>query len=356
MALPGVKGAASAVRRSETGISILVGYVVKDGSINASDREMLRQLLPAALVPMLVVIKDLPVRTSGKVDRAVLPWPPPMENKQLLDETISWLAEQWRRVSGTALWFRADHFSRNLFILAGTSQTRKSPLHSCNILEETTTNSPFQVLGVPARLESNFFDQGGTSLAAAQLASLIRERYSTLSVVDIYQNPTLACMSARLEKLAGTNSSLRIVLPTPRSSGYIQMVVLLGLLTFEGLRWEINVALFTKLASLFCGTVPWAEELELSWVLLLTAWLTFISLPGRILVTAGAVRLLTAGITPGKYPRGGWTHIRLWAAERLVPLSGILNIVGTHWNRRFARLLGCRVGTGTFYSICFATI
>lgn len=111
MALPGVKGAASAVRRSETGISILVGYVVKDGSINASDREMLRQLLPAALVPMLVVIKDLPVRTSGKVDRAVLPWPPPVENKQLLDETISWLAEQWRRVSGAVLWFRADHFS-----------------------------------------------------------------------------------------------------------------------------------------------------------------------------------------------------------------------------------------------------
>jgi hypothetical protein len=78
-----------------------VGYIVRDGSVNASDREILRKLLPAALVPMLVVVESLSVRTSGKVDRAGLPWSPPSTDDQLLDETTSWLAEQWRRVSDT---------------------------------------------------------------------------------------------------------------------------------------------------------------------------------------------------------------------------------------------------------------
>ena len=35
----------------------------------------LREQLPAALVPLLAVVDDLPTRTSGKVDRDALPWP-----------------------------------------------------------------------------------------------------------------------------------------------------------------------------------------------------------------------------------------------------------------------------------------
>ena len=34
-----------------------------------------RETLPAALVPLLAVVDELPVRTSGKVDKAALPWP-----------------------------------------------------------------------------------------------------------------------------------------------------------------------------------------------------------------------------------------------------------------------------------------
>ena len=37
----------------------------------------LREQLPAALVPLLAVVDDLPTRTSGKVDRDALPWPLP---------------------------------------------------------------------------------------------------------------------------------------------------------------------------------------------------------------------------------------------------------------------------------------
>jgi amino acid adenylation domain-containing protein len=48
MTLPGVEAAASAVRRSETGHQVLVGYIVRKGFANSTvDREMLLQKLPA---------------------------------------------------------------------------------------------------------------------------------------------------------------------------------------------------------------------------------------------------------------------------------------------------------------------
>src|SRR5206468_4757983 len=83
LALPGVRGAAAAVRRTRAGNQVLVGYVVPDGELDTdgldTDRAALalREQLPAALVPLLAVVDDLPTRTSGKVDRDALPWPLP---------------------------------------------------------------------------------------------------------------------------------------------------------------------------------------------------------------------------------------------------------------------------------------
>ena len=75
-ALPGVAGAAAAVRTARSGNQLLVGYVVtQDGWDQAAAVEQLRAELPAALVPLLAPVDDLPTRTSGKVDRNALPWP-----------------------------------------------------------------------------------------------------------------------------------------------------------------------------------------------------------------------------------------------------------------------------------------
>ena len=78
LALPGVSGAAAAVRRSEAGNSLLVGYVTTEPGFDAKAAvERLRSSMPAALVPRLAVVDTLPTRTSGKIDRDALPWPPP---------------------------------------------------------------------------------------------------------------------------------------------------------------------------------------------------------------------------------------------------------------------------------------
>ncbi|WP_324612618.1 Pls/PosA family non-ribosomal peptide synthetase, partial [Streptomyces scabiei] len=46
----------------------------------------------------------------------------------------------------------------------------------------------------------------------------------------------------------------------------------------------------------------------------------------------------------GRYARGGSVHLRLWAAERLAEFSGATSLTGV-WLERYARALGCRVGT-----------
>ena len=75
--LPGVSGGAAAVRRTASGTPLLVGYVASaDPSFDiARARATLAETLPAALVPRLVLVDELPTRTSGKVDRDALPWP-----------------------------------------------------------------------------------------------------------------------------------------------------------------------------------------------------------------------------------------------------------------------------------------
>jgi amino acid adenylation domain-containing protein len=158
-ALPGVAGAAAAVRTTRGGNQILVGYVVTDGEFDQETAvDQLRSELPAALVPLIAVVETLPTRTSGKVDRAALPWP--LESMDTAGVVFSglegWLAEQWAAVLGSG----------------------------------------------PASEGANFFSSGGSSLGAAQLVSMIRTRYPSTSVQDIYQNPTLYKLARRLESYA----------------------------------------------------------------------------------------------------------------------------------------------------------
>jgi non-ribosomal peptide synthetase-like protein len=293
--LPGVAVAACAVQRSEAGIPVLIGYVVLDEGVREVDRGLLAQRLPAAMVPRVVVLDDLPTRTSGKVDRKALPWPVDLPEQAPLDGTAGWVAEQWRAV-----------------------------------------------LGLPVGEEDDFFAAGGASLAATKLVSLLRKRCPALSVNDVYRYPTLGAMAERVDELTTTPTAARSVRPVPGRAGFIQMLITIALQTFMAARWLVVLATLNDVAAALFGPQPWAPQLP--WPLVVVGWLALITLPGRLLVTVAAVRLLTAKITPGRYHRGGSVHLRLWTAERLAVLNGITVVAGSHWSVRLARALGCEVG------------
>ncbi|WP_030853489.1 Pls/PosA family non-ribosomal peptide synthetase [Streptomyces sp. NRRL S-475] len=294
--LPGVASAAAAVRTARGGNQLLVGYVVtQDGWDHAAAVEKLRAELPAALVPLLAPVEELPTRTSGKVDRNALPWP--LKNLETggpaeqLYGTEAWLAEQWAAV-----------------------------------------------LGIPVTGASDdFFAIGGGSLSAAQLTTRLRTRYPSAAVLDIYQQPVLRKLARRLEKSSQDDESRRTIAPVPKRAQAIQLLLLVPLFTLLGLRWTVALAALGNLlpAYAWLPTAPW-------WLLAVAAVVLF-SPPGRLALAAGGARLLLRGVKPGRYARGGGVHLRLWTAERLAEFSGATSLTGS-WLERYARALGAKVG------------
>ena len=70
--------------------------------------------MPAALVPRIHVMDELPVTTSGKVDKKSLPWPLPGTAVEAndLNSTETWLAQMWVDILGTSVADKdADFFS-----------------------------------------------------------------------------------------------------------------------------------------------------------------------------------------------------------------------------------------------------
>lgn len=298
-ALPGVQGAAAAVRSARSGNQLLVGYVVtQDGWDHASAVEKLRAELPAALVPLLAPVDELPTRTSGKVDRNALPWPlPELETSgptEQLYGTEAWLAEQWS-----------------------------------------------EVLGIPVgSARDDFFAIGGSSLAAAQLTTRLRTRYPSAAVVDIYQHPVLRKLARHLEKSAQGDGAAREIAPVPLRAKVVQLLLLVPLFTILGLRWTVALAALGNALHWF-GAYPWAPQT--SWWTVAAGAALFFSPPGRLAIAAGGARLLLQGVKPGRYPRGGSVHLRLWTAERLAEFSGATSLTGS-WLERYARALGAKIG------------
>ncbi|MCK7621691.1 amino acid adenylation domain-containing protein [Streptomyces sp. RS10V-4] len=305
-ALPGVRGAAAAVRTTPAGTQLLVGYVVPaqrtaDGSSFQQDkaRALLQERLPAQLVPVLAEVDSLPTRTSGKVDRAALPWPLP---------------------SAPAADGPAPELHGTAARLAGVWE---------------------ELLGVRPGPDSDFTALGGTSLAAARMASMLRAHHPGVSVADLYRHPVLRDMAEHLDSLGGPVGEARPVRPVPRRAAAVQLLVQTALYGVAGLRGLVGLALADNVLGLLAPHV-WAPHT--AWWLVIAGWVVLFSAPLRCAIGALAARALAGTIRPGAYPRGGAVHLRLWTAERTVAAFGVPSLLGTPWARLYARALGCTTG------------
>jgi non-ribosomal peptide synthetase-like protein len=299
--LPGVSGGAAAVRRTASGTPLLVGYIASaDPSFDvAAARATLAESLPAALVPRLVLVDELPTRTSGKVDRDALPWPVDTDDSASdLGGTMGWLAGLWRDVLAA------------------------------------------QVDGP----EADFHALGGGSLSAAQLVAAMRQRYPQVTVADLYDHPRLGSLAGFLDELdPPPRVETRTVKPTPRLTQIAQVALSLPLATLTGLQWVVWLALVNNVAATL-ALVPWTVTVGWWWVA--AGFVAFITPLGRMGIAVLGARLLLSGLEPGTYRRGGSVHLRVWVAERLGEASGAENLAGAPWMVYYARALGNKVGKG----------
>jgi len=306
LALPGVAGAAAAVRRTDAGNQILVGYITTDPALGPFDQagalDRLRRALPAALVPRIAQVDSLPTRTSGKVDRDALPWPLAATNG---DQPVE-LGETEVKVA--ALWME----------ILGASATSAT---------------------------DDFFDLGGGSLTAAQMVSRLRAWYPDLAIGDIYERPTLGGLAGYLDTLTEVGPAEgRTVPPTPVKTQVGQVIGTVLLRALAAPRWLTWILAGCALleGSLGPRDLGWLPTVDL-W-LLIVGWAAFVTPPGRIVLSAAVARLLLRRLEPGDHPRGGRVHLRLWLATKAADELGATALAGAPLMTWYARLLGAKVG------------
>jgi amino acid adenylation domain-containing protein len=165
---PAVRETVVVARVQEGGDSQLVGYVVPEGGTEpevSALRSFLGERLPEHMVPAAwVMLREMPLTTSGKIDRRALPAPERMESEYVAPRTP---IEQV--VAG---------------IWSELLRTRR------------------------VGREDNFFDLGGDSIKAVRLVSRINERLSSdLRVQDVFKHQSVGALAERIATRSG--SSLR---------------------------------------------------------------------------------------------------------------------------------------------------
>lgn len=302
--IPGIRVGAAAKHTTAAGSDVLVGYLVEEptGLFDTHvARAYLAEHLPGGIVPTLCVLEEMPMKTSGKVDRKALPWPlPSVAGEEISDlpTALHDLAQMW--------------------------QAQLGPL--------------------PLAPHSDFFDLGGSSVAIAKLAVELRTSHPAADIGALYDNSTLEQMSEYLGTLDKPNQPRRDPTAIPWWTGPAQLAAIALMYLVNGLRYVVGaIAVVWALAVFFAA--GWVPQPPL--VPLIIGWIVLFSIPGKIAQVVIVSRLLTAGITPGRYLRGGGTHLRIWAAERFLAFQKLESILGTPLAPLLFRMLGNTVGKDT---------
>ncbi len=308
------------VREDVPGARELVAYVVPRADVYVEAdalKQMLRAKLPPYMVPAQVeMLTALPTLSSGKVNRRALPPPRPKEGRTVeADErpigTIETkLAAAWCKLLGLPGIGRNDHF---------------------------------------------FTDLDGHSMLAAQVASKLRQDpdCATLSVLDIYEAPTIAALAKRLlrdaaiaEKepaAADTYGALRADSDADSrirhwryyACGAAQILGLYAIFGIFSAQWLGPYLMYVTLRAL---------EMPALGALLVAACVLVATYP-VLLVTALITKWTVIGrFKPGVYPLWGLYYFRFWLVERVAALAPTWLLVGTPLLNTYYRLMGTRIG------------
>jgi amino acid adenylation domain-containing protein len=163
---PGVKSSVVAAREDDSGEKRLIAYLIlaDDSRPTASGlRSHLQKQIPDYMIPAeFVEIDSFPLNSSGKIDRAALPTPNP--GNSLPDE---------------------EFVAPQSIVELRLAEIIASLLH----IDRVGAND-------------NFFLLGGHSLLGTQLLTRISQAFGVeMSLLSLFDHPTLAGMSAEIERL-----------------------------------------------------------------------------------------------------------------------------------------------------------
>ncbi len=171
---PGVRQASVIVREDTPGDKRLVAYFVSAQEsippINGL-RDFLKEKLPEYMVPSaFVTLKEMPLTSSGKVNRRVLPAPD-----------------------------QADFAAKGEFVAPKDA------------IESRLVQIWESVLGArPIGVNHNFFELGGHSLLALQVTARIRGAFGVeLPVRTVFEAPTIAALALEVQKIRGKGLKAR---------------------------------------------------------------------------------------------------------------------------------------------------
>lgn len=285
------------------GASALVAHVVlREGheAAVAAWSSALRRRLSAQMVPAhMIVVARLPTLPSGKVDRSALPLPIARAAVVELDSAHPPLV---RKLAAA---------------FASAAGTPRAGVH-----------------------QDFFMDLGGHSLAAAQLASNLRNQPEsrTVSIRDIYDHPTPARLARHLSRRQPrrrTPDAHAQTAADPKRSSIAQALGLYFLAGFHGAQWLTPYLVFVALRHDGWAAAP--ASLAVVMVLL--------AMNPLVLIAAVAIKWLVVGrYRAGVHPLWGHVHLRHWLVDRVMALAPIESLRGTPWLAAYLRLLGARVG------------
>ena len=160
---PGVKQCAVVIREDLSGDKKLTGYIVPLGSFDRKSlHEYLRSQLPQYMVPpLLVELKEMPLTSSGKINKKGLPDPEfPVMEEHVAPANVT--EEMLVRIWSEVLHIREDQISIN----------------------------------------DNFFELGGHSLVTIRLVSAMRKTFKVeISVRDVFIHPNIKNLALHIARL-----------------------------------------------------------------------------------------------------------------------------------------------------------
>ncbi len=310
-----VQAAACCIKEGHNGVHLLVAYLVaRDGySIKPDEvRTGISESLPSYMIPNIFqILEELPRLPTGKLDRNSLPTPVETDRKvrRPSNDLEKAVLDVWSNIfSGSAI----------------------------------STDDDF------------FLDLGGHSLLAAKVVSELRkdDRFSEISVADIYQNTTIQTLAALGGKRGYSQNVNSGEGEAPKEEGPVknrkgisiiakiaQTAGLYVVYFFQALEWITPYLIFFLMYETGAGLVAsvlWAA---------LGAVLTFPAL----VALAIAVKWIALGrIKPGRYKLWGSYHIRWWFVQSVINSVPLDYLEGTPLLPMIYRLLGAKIGSGVY--------